>query len=379
MLVFGCNKPVKKFVVHETKQEKVPPKASTDKYSLKLDSFFTTRFKLNRFNGCVLAAKNGKIVYTKAFGYADIKKKIPLKTTDAFQLASVSKPITALGIMVLVDEGKISLDDSVQKHLKNFPYHGITIRDLLSHYSGLSNYMYYCDELWDSKELGSITNDDVLQIMTDNEPAPYLRPRIKYNYSNTNFMLLASVIEKVSGTTYKKFIEENIFRKAGMHNSFVLQQEIDWRKYPKELKVKGYTSRGRLIPLSYLDGAVGDKGVYSTVEDLYKLDQLLYTGLIVSQKSLKKSMVPLHEELYQCDNYGLGWRINNSNPEKRVVYHTGWWKGFKTHYIRVLPNDATLIVLTNKMGGFISIDNLLPLVGYDEEKVYWKEEVAENN
>lgn len=372
-VLVSCTQQVKEFSVHEKEAKSIQfGTIKNNQLARELHQFFVQRYKSNRFNGCVLIAKGGHIVYNKAFGYADFKEKTKLKTSNSFQLASVSKPITGLGILILADKGLLSLDDSVQKFIPEFPYHGITITDLLSHYSGLSNYMYYCDELWDSKANGSISNEEVLGIMSKNTPKPYLKPRIKYNYCNTNYIILASIIERITGVSYKEFIEKEIFERAGMKDSFVLQKELDWRHYPTD--VKGYSSRHRLIPLSYLDGTIGDKGIYASTEDLFKLDQLLYTQLLVSDKNLNLAFEPLHKELFQCDNYGLGWRINNSNPERKVVHHTGWWKGFRTHFIRVLPNEATIIVLTNTLSSTIGTDELLSLVGYDEEKVYWPEE-----
>ncbi len=326
-----------------------------------IDSFFTRYYKNNLFNGTVLFAEKGKIIYENSFGYADFKEKDTLTTSTPFQLASVSKPLTALAVLMLKEKKWLSLEDSVQKFLPDFPYPGITIRMLLTHKSGLPNYMYFADEYWVDRKT-PITNDDVLCLMKTYHPDVYYLPDVHYNYSNTNYALLASIIEKVTSLPFKTFMERFMFAPLGMTNTVIYDY---FNEEAIANAAVGYSRRRVKADNTYLNGVVGDKGVYSTVDDLFKLDQALYNGTLLSKKTLNEAFFPYHERLYDNDNYGLGWRINTQPDCSKIVFHSGWWKGFRTHFIRVLDKEQTIIVLSNTdWSKFVSTRNLLDLMEY---------------
>ncbi len=309
-----------------------------------IDSFFSERFNRHAFNGTVLFAENGRIIYEHAFGLANFKQKDSLKINSGFQLASVSKPLTAFAVMMLAEKGKLSYDDDVRKFFPNFPYADITIRLLLIHRSGLPNYMYFADKYWPDRSV-PITNSDVVELMEKYHPAPNYRPNTRYNYSNTNYALLASIVEKVSGMDFRDFMKKYIFKPLAMNHTFIYRK-TQTTNVPQE--VVGYTRRRRVAEDSYLNGVVGDKGVYSTVEDLLNFDQALYNGTLVSRKSLEQAFQPAHKDLHLDDNYGFGWRVSIRKDGEKVVYHAGWWKGFKTYFIRLLDEHRTIIVLSNQ-------------------------------
>ncbi len=313
----------------------------------KIDKYFNRRHKWGNFNGTVLYADHGEVVYKKAFGYRDMKTKEPLETSDPFQLASVSKPITAIAVMLLLEEGLIELDDPIQKYLPQVPYEGVTIRQMLTHKSGMPNYMYFSDKLWPNRRT-PISNNDVLCLMEQHKPMRYFRPNRKYNYSNTNYALLASLIEKVSGKTYEAYIQRNIFDRAGMKDAFVFNRN---EKYDLPKPVYGYIGKRTRARNTYLNGVLGDKGIYASVDDLFKLDQALYTNELISQESQNMMYSSAHRRLWATDNYGLGWRVNTDKDNRRTVYHGGWWKGFRTYYIRELHSKKTIIVLSNSTTG----------------------------
>ncbi|MCK6648358.1 MAG: beta-lactamase family protein [Bacteroidia bacterium] len=173
-----------------------------------LDVLFKKRAKAG-FNAAVLIAQGGQIIYQNAFGYSDIKKKTPLTLHSQFQLASASKPLTAAGILLLKDQGKLSLNDSIQKYFPLFPYPGITIKHLLSHRSGLANYIYFCEPYCDEKNCynGKVfDNASMLNIIINTKPDLYSKPDKKFEYCNTNYALLALIIEKVSHQSYATFM-----------------------------------------------------------------------------------------------------------------------------------------------------------------------------
>jgi CubicO group peptidase (beta-lactamase class C family) len=310
----------------------------------KIDSFFKNRNKRGLFNGAVLFAEKGNVVYKNAFGFANFKKKDSITLQSQFQLASVTKPLTAYAVMLLEHRGLISYEDSLRKFFPDFPYENITIRNLLTHRSGLPNYMYLADDHWRDSRNITITNKDVIDLFIEYEPLQYYKPNRRYNYNNSNYCLLASIIEKVSGQSFEKFMKTEVFEKLNMINTFV------YRKGQTTIEaheVRGYKTRRRSAYDSYLNGVVGDKGIYSTVEDLFKFDQALYSGKLVPVEKMKEAYKPAHPDLWDSDNYGFGWRINTKPDSTKVVHHTGWWKGFRSYFIRDLHKEKTIIVLSN--------------------------------
>ena len=318
----------------------------------RIDSFFENRHRASHFNGVALFAQNGKIVYNKAFGFSNFNTKDSLQNSDAFQLASVSKTITAIAVLQMVEDSLIHLDQTIQDFIPNFPYEKITIRQLLSHRSGLPNYMYFVDNIWANKD-SSINNNEMLMIMQQDTPKPYYLPDVRYFYCNTNYAILASIIEKVTQDSYENYLTKNIFEPLKMESAFVYNRNTE-PDLPQE--VIGYNGIYRPKENIYLNGIVGDKGVYASVMDLYKLDRALYETEFIDQDLLAEAFSPHNPDLTRRnrDNYGLGWRIQLSPEFGNVVYHSGWWKGFKTYFIRMIDKDQTIIVLTNvTRGGYL--------------------------
>ncbi len=323
-----------------------------------IDSFFTAKYEKQQFNGTILFADQGNVIIKKAYGYADIRKKDSLQLNSAFQLASVSKPLTALAVLWLEERGYLSLEDSIQRFIPNFPYKGINLKLLLSHRSGLPNYMYFSEDYWTDRSI-PISNQDVVCMMQTFQPNIYYIPDYRYNYSNTNYALLAAIVEQVSGMTFSNFMDRYIFEPLGMQDTYVYTK---LEANASEQSTLGY-HRGRVAEDNYLNGVTGDKGVYSTVEDLYKLDQALYNGDLLSRKNLDKAFTAAHPELYDHDNYGLGWRINERPDCSKVVFHSGWWKGYRTHFFRLLDQKQTIIVLSNtNRSRYIRTNDLLSLL-----------------
>lgn len=331
------------------------------KASAKVDSFFKNRSKRGLFNGTVLFGSEGKIIYENAFGYANFRKKQKLNISSSFQLASLTKPLTSYAILHLVQQGKIALTDTVGKFIKDFPYKNISIHLLLAHRSGLPEYMYFADKYWKNKKI-PITNKDVINLMKKYKPLRYYKPDHRYNYSNTNYVILAYIIEKVTGKSYKEFMKESVFNPLQMNHTFVYQKE---KGEKNTAEVLGYIRRRRKADNTYLNGVVGDKGIYSSVEDLFKWSVAIDEGKFVSDTLMRKAFTPQHKDLRIYDNYGYGWRINASDSTNKIVYHTGWWKGFRSYFIKEIEKKNTIIVLSNisKIGIFGSKE-LTSLITY---------------
>ncbi|WP_240773438.1 beta-lactamase family protein [Pontibacter sp. SGAir0037] len=321
--------------------------ASARKMGQQLDSIFTHLHKRKGFNGTVLVTKYDQVIYKGAFGYADFYRKDSLSTETAFQLASVSKQFTAMAIMMLKEQGKLQYDDSVQQYLPDFPYKGVTIRQLLTHRSGLPNYTYFSDELWPDRKK-PLTNQDVVHLMVQHQPKIFYTPNTRFDYSNTGYCLLAAIVDEASGMPFSTFLRERIFERLDMKHTFTFSDDLT--AYMGKFAT-GHTRGRQKRTTDYLDTVLGDKGVYSTVEDLYKWDQALYTQKLVKRETLEEAFKGSRTEKKKTEDYGFGWRIKALESGDSVVYHGGLWHGYTTYLMRNKKDHSALIVLSNLPNG----------------------------
>ena len=327
-------------------KELITPKYSelaTQKVSKKLDSVFKRFNKRYDFHGSILVAKNGKLLYSKEVGYADFKKKTRVDKYSVFQLASVSKQFTATAIMILYERGALNLDDLVTKYYPGFPYEEVSIRHLLNHTSGLPKYFWLAEHKWEKEK--APTNRQMMQMLADHKVERFFRPGRNFDYSNTGYFVLASIVEKVTDMKYGDFLETNIFAPLQMSNSFVYSFENDSIDVNQ---LSGYrVYRGRYhakVGGTINDAIVGDKNVYATGEDLFKWINGLNSGKIISDKSLEM-MYTKGETIYgRKVPYGFGFRIDTKNNEK-VIYHHGKWNGFSTAITQYTDSDLLIIAL----------------------------------
>ncbi|CAN5365978.1 serine hydrolase domain-containing protein [soil metagenome] len=325
-----------------------------------LDTFFNSKFVDGRFSGCVIVAQSGIVLYKKAFGWADHEKRDSLKITSSFQLASVSKQFTAAAIMLLHQQGKLNYEDTVGKFIPGFVYHGITIRELLTHRAGLDKYTNICDNYYRGKgcEPGEFNNDSALDIMTRLHVHPSHEANKKFDYSNTGYVILALVVEKISGMPFHQFMQINFFIPLNMKHTWIA---TDGKKHPE--KTKGYFAKWNWWQDNFLDGVTGDKGVFSSVEDLFIWDRALKNGTILKTETTKDAFTGYSPELNAKKywNYGFGWRTINFEDGAKAVFHNGWWHGYTTAFYRGISDDVTVIILCNKFNK--GIYNLQPVLG----------------
>lgn len=330
----------------------------------RIDEIVTNLHRKSGFNGNVLVAKNGKIIYERAIGWADHLHRDSLKINSVFELASVSKPFTSTAIMMLVEDGKLKLNQNVKEFYPDFPYDSITVELLLTHKSGMMNYVYFVDDLWKAQkknERPGITNQDVMKLIAEHKPNPYSKPNRRFHYNNSNYMVLAAIIEKVSGQKYSQFMAENIFKPIGMKNTAVYSK-AEFDKIPVDVVGHDRNWR-RSVAQNFLDGPVGDKGVYSTIHDLYLFDRAMRKGKLLKPETMDLVYAPHNLMQKGHFNYGYGWRTFE-NGKNKVVYHTGWWHGFRNIYLRQLNKDITLILLTNLTNGsLLKLDELYKAAG----------------
>lgn len=316
--------------------------AEIKRYNHSIESYLNaTLLRWNHFSGSILVAKNGTIVYERYVGYRDRRIKDSLTANTPLQIASTGKTFTGAAILKLVQEGKLHLNDDLSLFFPGFPYPGITVKLLLNHRSGLPNYLYYLDKgSWNKKIY--LTNNDVLQTLITQLPPRTAYPDRKFQYCNTNYVLLALIIEKVSGQSYPQYMKTNFFDPLKMNNSFVVTLSDTLQRN------MSYNASGGVWQMDYTDGPYGDKNIYSTPRDLLKWDQSLYNNTILTQKILDSAFTPYSNERPSMHNYGLGFRLLTLKNGKKVIYHNGHWHGFNSAFARLPDEKATIIILGNK-------------------------------
>jgi len=321
--------------------EQYPP-METKKVSHKLDSLLQRINKRHDFHGSLLVAKHGKVLYDNHVGYADFNKKETLNELSTFQLASVSKQFTAAAIMLLYERNQIELTDTVNKYFPNFPYENITIENLLNHTSGLPKYFWVAEHEWKQKK--APTNSEMMELLESTKAQRFFKPGRNFDYSNTGYFVLASIVEKVSGKSFSDFVNTNIFEPLDMNDSFVLSSE---NKHTLENQLDGYRLyrgyRHLKINSTVNDAIVGDKNVYATSKDLFKWVHGLNSGKLLSKASLNL-MYSKGETVHgRKVPYGFGLRINTK--DQKMIYHYGKWNGFSTGLTQYQDDDLVVIIL----------------------------------
>lgn len=316
------------------------------------------------FNGSILMAKNGEVVFEDYRGYINLKTKESIIPTSRFHVASISKTFTAAVILRLLEQGKISLEDGVERYLPGFPYPNIRIKDLLSHRSGLPKYDHFMTPTrstsyrvknkrgrWITRYRSVknnyemprlVTNQDVVAFMTRYRPPVESAPNRRYSYCNTNFAVLALVVERITGQAFPKYMRDSVFLPLGMIHSYVFSLK-DTASY-----IPSYKPNGVPYGIERLDCVYGDKNVYTTVRDLLIWDKALYKGTLVSNATMQLAYQPYSNEKKGVRNYGLGWHLIINPPEDPVIYHNGWWHGNNAVFRRLPGDTATVIILGNK-------------------------------
>ena len=319
----------------------IPP-AEFNKYQTEIKNYYEHNLVRLGFNGGILVAKKGNIIFEAYNGYSNLKTKDTLNKHSAFHLASVSKTFTAMAILKLAEMNKLDINDDIKKYFPELPYDGITIKLLLNHRSGLPNYTHFMDKLgWNKKQYCS--NQDVLDYLIKFKPLGTGRPDSHFSYCNTNYSLLALIIEKAAKQPYAGFLENTFFKPLHMDDTYVFDITRDSAR-----SMPSYDYRGRPEATTFLDASIGDKNIYSTPEDLLKWDQALYTNEIFSKETMELAFTPYSNEKPGVRNYGLGWRMNVYPDGKKMIYHNGWWHGNNTVFLRLIQDSVTIIVLGNK-------------------------------
>ncbi len=334
-------------------------KAEIEKYRTACEAWYDTSLKAKGFNGGIIVAKKGNIVFENYMGTAHIGSTDTITANTPFHIASVSKTFTAMAVLKLAQDGKLNIDDELVKYFPDFNYPGVTIRTLLNHRSGLPNYVHFMEQLkWDKKKY--VLNEDVLNYLITKKAAlkDIAPPDTRFSYCNSNYALLALLIEKISGTKYARFMQQTFFMPLQMKNTFVFDTSMLQKANPS------YDWKGELIPWNFLDAVYGDKNIYSTPQDLLIWDKALSCCKIFKDSALMEAYQPYSNEKPGIKNYGLGWRMNIYPNGKKMIYHNGWWHGNNASLIRLIEDSATIIVIGNKFNRNIyHAKEMAPLFG----------------
>lgn len=308
-----------------------------------VSEFYSKKIGLSDFSGSLLVAKNGKIIFEDYKGYANFATKTPISEKTALHLASVSKVMTATLVLKLVQDNKIDLNEKVQTYLPDFPYQNTTVKTLLNHRSGLPHYSRFSESVkgWNSKK--TLTNADVLDYLKRYKFALLAKNDTKFNYCNTNYAMLALIIEKVTEKTFAEAMQEQIFTPLGMNDTFV----IDFVKQKNDVS-QSYKSNYVNHGWDQFDAIYGDKNIYSTPRDLVKFDLATYSTEFLRKDLWEEALKGYSYEKRGVKNYGLGIRLREWETGQTLHYHNGWWHGNTSSYTTLKKDTIVIIALSNK-------------------------------
>jgi CubicO group peptidase (beta-lactamase class C family) len=313
--------------------------------SAQVDSIMARLVRPTSPGAAVLVIKDGKVVHEKGYGLANIKAKLPITTSSTFDLASVSKQFTAMAIMILAERGKLDYDDPLTKFFPEFPPYAsrITVRHLLNHTAGLPNYVTV---FW-RRPAGISSEPTAREVVTmlAQLPAPLSVPGEKYEYSNSGYVVLGQIVAQVSGVTFPEFMRANVFAPLGMSATIVtdpirapaLNRAVGYRRGPRGFSAAGYSPLNRIY---------GDRSVYSSLDDMYRWDQALYTDRLVRKRTLAEAFRPATLNNGTLSGYGFGWQLLTMDGLP-VLAHNGAWAGFRTYIMRFPSEHFSVIVLSN--------------------------------
>jgi CubicO group peptidase (beta-lactamase class C family) len=321
-----------------------------------LDKYYET----GQLNGAVLIAEKDNILLKKSYGLSEFDALEEMKDNSLFVLASISKSITSLGVLKLIDQGKLSFSDELVDFFPELPYKGVTIKHLLSNTSGLPEYREVFARKWDQTKTAN--NNDVIALMAEDKPELLFEPGSQFRYGNTSFVFLASIIEKVTGMDYEVYMQEEVFAPLNMKRSLIFTRDKEYAienfafpylRAPGTL-LRPVMVRPETIPqlnfLNYLDGVKGDVSTVSCTEDLYRMDMTLLEGNFISSSLLQEAFTPVIPDKASAraeDGYGYGWLSYRNKNGDKIVYVEGGMPGISTANRINMEDNRVIVVLGN--------------------------------
>lgn len=340
-----------------------------------IDSVFQKEFQNQKFNGHVIVSQHDSIIYDRFFGKANYEKNIPFSDKTIFQIASISKQFTASAILILEQQGKLKLEDKVQKYLPKFPYSDVKIIHLLNHTSGMPNFSETMLNDLDHQKVNG--NKELIQMLQTQKYLQQTSAGEKWEYCDIAYCVAATLVENISKMSFRRFMKKYIFKPAHMTNTtaefytdtrfvfntnicegYELDQQTHTRKIAYEQPHNNYVCT--------LGGFYGDGSVYTTAYDLLKWDKALYTDEILTSSSKQKLFTPtkLNDGTYAKDldyNYGLGWYVGENQSVGEFYFHPGGQAGYCAKFIRCPKQKVTIVILSNLSHiDFYTFTNIYP-------------------
>lgn len=310
-----------------------------------INNYYQKVWEQGDLSGGVLVAKGDKIIFEKYRGFGRENKQMPIDENTPLHVASVSKTMTAMAVLKLVEGGKLKLEDDLTKFFPKFPYKDITVFSLLSQRSGLPKYEHFDQGIKPAPEelkKEFLTNQDVLEMLIKYKPELARLSNTGFMYCNTNFALLALIVEKVTATPFPEAMQEIVFKPLKMNHTFIFQK--------KDIPTasQSFYSGFRLYPLGNLDLIYGDKNVYTTPKDLLNFSVALFSKDFLKPELANKIFEPYSNEKKGINNYGLGFRMKEFDNGEKLTYHNGWWHGTNSVFAHLLKSKVTIIAIGNK-------------------------------
>jgi CubicO group peptidase (beta-lactamase class C family) len=355
----------------------------------RIDSLILARYNKSMFNGSILVQKDGELIYKRSLGWANIETRDTLKLSYPVRIASVTKTLTAVCILMLVDEGKVSLEHDVHDYLPEITKTGITIHHLLSHTSGIAaiNGGGHFDKIGsylEEREEYRFTNADVLRYFKEYQPEPLAEPGAKYSYSNVSYTILASIVERISGMKYADYLEKNIFIPCKMESSFLYLPNTknnnpekvfsylrtEEEGYKREEVYYKYDDQGELL---YSNDIYGDKYICSTVEDMNLFNKALLDGQLLQLSTVEKMLTPvlLNNGKPTADKQGYGI-YQNTRTDRFFYEHSGAIGAYEVLNMFDLKGTQIILMLNIENGEFFRIASAVEdiLENKKEQKTY---------
>lgn len=311
-----------------------------------LDRYYKNIWEKGDLWGGFMVAKGDEILYENYRGFAQENNQQPINDTVALHVASVSKSLTAMAILKLVEVGKIKLEDPLTRYFPKFPYPQVTVFTLLSQRSGLPKYEHFIEKIKPAPaELSKkyLTNQDILKLLIDYKPELARTTNTGFMYCNTNYALLALLIEKVTAKSFPEAMKQMVFQPLKMKHSYIFQEKDTFTA------AKSFYQKGpRVYPYDRLDIIYGDKNVYTTPRDLLNFSKALYSKDFLKADLKEMIFEPYSNEKAGINNYGLGFRMKIFNQDEKLTYHNGWWHGTNSVFGHLLKSKVTIIAIGNK-------------------------------
>lgn len=336
-----------------------------------IDSYYKNVWEKGDLWGGFLVAKGDEILYEGYRGFTQDNKQGPVNDTVALHVASISKSITAMAVMKLIEAGKLELDAPLTQYFPKFPYPKVTVFTLLSQRSGLPKYEYFIEKIEpEPAELSKeyISNQDILNLLIRYKPDLARETNTGFMYCNTNYALLALLVEHATKIPFPEAMQQIVFRPLKMKHTYILQEK------DMESAAKSFYQRGpRVYPYDRLDLIYGDKNVYTTPRDLLNFSKAMFAKNFLREDLYKMVFEPYSNERPGINNYGLGFRMKVFNEDEKLTYHNGWWHGTNSVFGHLLKSNVTIIAIGNKYSSRVytslALSGLFENFPYETEKL----------